>query len=896
MKKLVIGILAHVDAGKTTLSESMLYLSGKIRKLGRVDNKDAYLDTYELEKARGITIFSKQAMFEVDGAQITLLDTPGHVDFSAEMERTLQVLDYAILVISGADGIQGHTQTLWRLLSMYQIPVFLFVNKMDQKGTNKEELLNELKIRLDDRCIEFGTDETETFYDQLAMCDETLMEVYLESGKIETSQIATAIKERKVFPCFFGSALKLKGIETFIEGIVRYSHTPSYPATFGAKIFKIARDEQGNRLTYMKITGGSLKVKTALTSQTHGDLEEDADQQHNIWEEKVNQIRLYSGEKFEIVSEIEAGSICAVTGLTQTRPGEGLGIDKGSGMPLLEPVLAYRILLPEGCDPRAMLPKLRQIEEEEPELHIVWDEHLQEIQVQIMGEVQIEILQSLIQSRFDTQVTFDAGTILYKETIANTVEGVGHFEPLRHYAEVHLLLEPAEVGSGLQFASKCSEDVLEKNWQRLVLSHLKEKAHKGVLTGSQITDIKITLVAGRAHKKHTEGGDFREATYRAVRQGLKEAQSILLEPYYEFRLELPEKMVGRAMTDVEKRHGTCELSQTDGERAILIGSAPVVTMRNYQKEVIAYTKGQGRLFCSLKGYEPCHNAEEVMAQIGYDAERDIDNPTGSVFCAHGAGFLVNWNEVKDYMHVESYLEQHQEAFSEEDVEQQVVQRDEAWIGVDEIDQIINKTFYANQGEKSTWKKRRTAREDYYVPTTYTRKSKEVKENYLLVDGYNIIYAWADLREIASDNMDGARIKLLDCLSNYQGIRKCQVIVVFDAYRVQGHHTEIMEYHNIHVVYTKEAETADQYIEKFAHDHQEKYHVTVATSDGLEQIIIRGAGCHLLSARELKEEIESANKKLMEAYQEKQVVERNYLVDALSKETKQQLQGFLNEEE
>lgn len=891
MKKLVIGILAHVDAGKTTLSESMLYLSGKIRKLGRVDNKDAYLDTYELEKARGITIFSKQAMFQVDGAQITLLDTPGHVDFSAEMERTLQVLDYAILVISGADGIQGHTQTLWRLLSMYKIPVFLFVNKMDQKGTNKEELLNELKIRLDDRCIDFGTEETEIFYDQLAMCDETLMEVYLESGKIETSQIATAIKARKVFPCFFGSALKLEGIETFMEGTVRYTHTPSYPTTFGAKIFKIARDEQGNRLTYMKITGGSLKVKTALTSQTHSDLGEEAGQQHNIWEEKVNQIRLYSGEKFESVSEIEAGSICAVTGLSQTRPGEGLGIDKGSGMPLLEPVLAYRILLPEGCDPRTMLPKLRQIEEEEPELHILWDEHLQEIQVQIMGEVQIEILQSLIQSRFDTQVTFDSGTILYKETIANTVEGVGHFEPLRHYAEVHLLLEPAEVGSGLQFALKCSEDVLEKNWQRLVLSHLEEKAHKGVLTGSQITDIKITLVAGRAHKKHTEGGDFREATYRAVRQGLKEAQSILLEPYYEFRLELAEKMVGRAMTDVEKMHGTCELSQTDGERAVLIGSAPVVTMRNYQKEVIAYTKGQGRLFCSLKGYEPCHNAAEVIAQIGYDAERDIDNPTGSVFCAHGAGFLVNWNEVKDYMHIESYLEQHQETLSEKDAERQVVQRDEAWIGVDEIDQIINKTFYANQGEKSTWKKRRTAREDYYVPTTSTSKSKETKENYLLVDGYNIIYAWADLSDIASDNMDGARIKLLDCLSNYQGIRKCQVIVVFDAYRVQGHHTEIMEYHNIHVVYTKEAETADQYIEKFAHDHQEKYHVTVATSDGLEQIIIRGTGCQLLSARELKEEIESANKRLMEAYQEKQVIERNYLVDALSKETKQQIQSL-----
>ena len=512
MKKIIIGILAHVDAGKTTLSESMLYLSGKIRKLGRVDNKDAYLDTYELERARGITIFSKQAMLEMNDTQLTLLDTPGHVDFSAEMERTLQVLDYAILVISAADGVQGHTQTLWRLLAMHQIPVFLFVNKMDQEGTNKEKLIKELKKSFSDGCIDFGQGRKEAFYDQLAMCDEVLMETYLETGQIQALQITKLIKERKVFPCFFGSALKLEGVEEFMDGITRFVSTPSYPEAFGAKIFKIARDEQGNRLTYMKLTGGSLKVRDTVTN-------------HN-WEEKINQIRIYSGEKFIAVNEIEAGSICAVTGLTQTRPGEGLGIEEASVAPVLEPVLSYQILLPEGCDPRAMLPKLRQIEEEEPELHIAWDEELQEIQVQIMGEVQIEILQSLIQDRFDVEVEFDSGRIVYKETIANRVEGVGHFEPLRHYAEVHLLLEPAEPGSGLQFGMECSEDMLDKNWQRLVLSHLEEKAHKGVLTGSTITDMKITLVAGKAHKKHTEGGDFREATYRAVRQGLKQAKSI----------------------------------------------------------------------------------------------------------------------------------------------------------------------------------------------------------------------------------------------------------------------------------------------------------------------------------------------------------------------------------
>ena len=893
MKKLVIGILAHVDAGKTTLSESMLYLSGKIRKLGSVDNKDAYLDTYELEKSRGITIFSKQAMFEINETQITLLDTPGHVDFSAEMERTLQVLDYAILVVSGADGVQGHTQTLWRLLKTYQIPVFIFINKMDQSGTDKEKLMLELQKRLHEGCTEFALENEETLYDHLAMCDETLMELYLENGNIERPYIIKAIKERKVFPCFFGSALKLEGVESFMQGIVKYTKEPVYGEAFGAKVFKIARDEQGNRLTYMKVTGGNLKVKTALTNAPQGELFKGS--LENVWEEKVNQIRLYSGQKFEAVNEVDAGTICAVTGLSETWPGEGLGIEQTSSSPILEPVLSYQIILPEGCDPRTILPKLRQLEEEEPELHIVWDEHLQEIQAQIMGEVQIEILQSLIRERFGVEVSFDSGTILYKETIANTVEGVGHFEPLRHYAEVHVMLEPGKPGSGVQFAVNCSEDILEKNWQRLILTHLEEKQHRGVLTGAYITDIKITLVSGRAHKKHTEGGDFREATYRAVRQGLKEANSILLEPFYAFQLEIPEKMVGRAMTDVEKMHGTCEITQTDGEISILTGSAPVVTMRNYQKEVIAYTKGHGRLFCSLKGYEPCHNAEEVIANIAYDSERDIENPTGSVFCAHGSGFLVNWNEVKDYMHLESCLQPNKENPSGEVIRTQEIFEEEKWIGLEEIDQILNKTFYANQGEKSAWKKRKTARESYYEPVQRSSSIKEVREEYLLVDGYNIIFAWDNLKELAAENMDGARIKLLDALCNYQGIRKCQIIAVFDAYRVQGHRTEIMDYHNIHVVYTKEAETADHYIEKFAHENREKYNVTVATSDGLEQVIIRGKGCRLLSARELREEMEYANKKILEDYKEKQVIERNYLLESLSEDLRNQIEELRKQE-
>ena len=886
MKNLVIGILAHVDAGKTTLSESFLYLSGKIRKLGRVDNKDAYLDNYELERARGITIFSKQAIFEVADTQITLLDTPGHVDFSTEMERTLQVLDYAILVISGADGIQGHTKTLWRLLDIYQIPVFLFINKMDQNGTDKENIIKELKKQLSDGCIEFGQAVTADFNDQLAMCDEALMDAFLETGHIGISLIKEAIRKRKVFPCFFGSALKLEGVEAFLQGIVKYADIPSYPEEFGAKIYKIGRDEQGNRLTYMKITGGRLKVKDVLNN--------------GVWEEKINQIRFYSGQKFEAANEAEAGSICAVMGLTQTKPGEGLGCEATSDAPVLEPVLSYRMILPEGCDPRVMLPKLRQLEEEDPGLHIVWNEQLKEILVRIMGEVQIEILQSVIESRFGVGVAFDSGRIVYKETIANVVEGVGHFEPLRHYAEVHLLLKPGERGSGLQFIVDCSDDIMARSWKNLIMTHLEEKVHMGVLTGSAITDMTITLVSGRADNKHTQGGDFREATYRAVRQGLKEAESILLEPYYAFQLELPEKLVGRAMNDIEKMQGTCQISYIEGETAVLTGSAPVVTMRNYQKEVTAYTKGYGRLFCSMKGYEPCHNTEEVMESIGYDSERDAWNPASSVFCANGAGFLVNWDEVKQYMHIESCL-QKKDNKSGEAVENKGTYIEEKWMDPEEVERIFKQTFYANQGKKSVWKKRKTAVTSYYTQTSYTGKLKEetetkqAKDEYLLVDGYNVIFSWPDLKELAEDNIDGARSKLLDHLSKYQVVRKCKIIAVFDAYRVQNHQEEMLDYDTVHVVYTREAQTADHFIEKFAHDNQEKYDITVATSDGLQQIIIRGAGCAILSARELKEVIDRANERVLRDYQDKQTADRNYLKDALSAEAKQQMEGLLKEE-
>lgn len=869
MKKLVIGILAHVDAGKTTLSEALLYLSGKTRKLGRVDKQDAYLDTHELERQRGITIFSKQAIFQVDDVQITLLDTPGHVDFSAEMERTLQVLDYAILVISAADGVQGHTLTLWRLLERYRIPTFIFINKMDQDGAECDQILADLKSKLSEGCCDFGASSSDEFYEQIAMCDEELLEIYLEKNRLELAEIQKAVKRRSIFPCRFGSALKLEGVEEFLHGIVKYAVVPSYPEEFGARVFKITRDEQGARLTHMKITGGSLKIREAVTN--------------GVWEEKVNQIRLYSGEKYEAVSEAAAGTVCAVMGLTQTKPGEGLGSEQGGDAPVLEPVLSYQIILPPGVDPKAVMPKFKELEEETPELSILWNEELQEIQVRIMGEVQIEILQRLIQDRFNLKVEFDTGKILYKETIADVVEGVGHFEPLGHYAEVHLLLEPGSPGSGVVFASNCSEDELSRSWQNLVLTHLREKVHKGVLTGSPVTDLKITLVAGRAHVKHTEGGDFREATHRAVRQALMEAKSVLLEPYYAFHLEIPEQMIGRAMTDIDQMHGTCRISDTYGDLAVLTGYAPVVTMRNYHREVTAYTRGRGRLFCSVAGYRPCHNADEVIAAIGYDAEQDLENPTGSIFYANGAGFYVPWDQVKQYMHLESWLKRGDGGTTE----LPKIYKPES-VDFDELDHdYYEQAVYANKRREKIWvRKRKPLAKSGSKPAVFKR---EVKEHYLLVDGYNIIHAWPEVKELAEDNMDGARLKLMDVLCSYQAVRQCEVIVVFDAYKVPGGRERIGDYNNIKVVFTKEAQTADEYIERFAYEHQKKYRITVATSDALEQLIIRGAGSTVWSAEDLLREVNYAAEQTRRLGEQSMV--RNYLGDSVTPETREQMNNL-----
>lgn len=876
-RKLVMGILANVDAGKTTLSESMLYISGKIGKMGRVDKQDTYLDTDEIEKSRGITIFSKQAVFEMASTQITLLDTPGHVDFSMEMERTLQVLDYAILLISGPEGVKSHTLTLWRLLKIYNIPIFIFVNKMDQEAADREELIKALKSQLSDRCISFEKDYGEGFFEELAVCSEELLEAYLSTGHIEKDLIKEKIKARKVFPCFFGSALRLEGVEYFLEKMIDYSLIPFYPEDFAAKVFKISRDEQGNRLTHMKITGGRLKVRDLIKGSD--------------WEEKITQIRIYSGKNYEAIGEVAAGTVCAVTGLSKTRPGEGLGLEKDFSKAVLEPLLSYRINLPHGYSPREVLPKLREIEEENPELHITWDETLEEIQAQVMGEVQIEVLQSIIKKRFNLDISFDDGQIVYKETIANTVEGVGHFEPLGHYAEVHLLLEPGEPGSGLQFGSNCSEDLLARNWQRLILTHLEEKDHKGVLTGSSITDMKITLVAGRAHNKHTEGGDFRQATYRAVRQGLKEAQSILLEPYYSFQIELPTNMVGRAMTDIEKMHGTCEIYKTGEEMTILKGTAPVANMRNYQKELTAYTKGFGKLFCTFKGYEPCHNAEEVIERINYNSEADPKNPTGSIFCSHGAGFYVSWDKVKDYMHVESYLKAKKEI--EEKIPENIIPSATEVISLEEIDEILGKTV-SNQGKGNKWKKTKSSVERYYESLSSGNrptKKEKAKPTYLLVDGYNVIHTWPELKKLAQENMDSARIKLLDILSNYKAIKKYEIIVVFDAYKVNGYREKIMDYHNIHVVFTKEAQTADEYIEKFSYEHNKDYNIIVATSDYLQQIIVRGSGSTLLSARELKEEVTSTRKSHIDRYIDLQDRRTASLEESISKDTKSKIKAI-----
>ncbi|MBR5248117.1 MAG: NYN domain-containing protein, partial [Lachnospiraceae bacterium] len=823
----VIGILAHVDAGKTTLAEAILYSLGKLRKLGRVDHKDAYLDTYELERARGITIFSKQAMVKLGGQEITLLDTPGHVDFSAEMERTLQVLDAAVLVISGADGVQGHVETLWRLLKRYEIPVFLFVNKMDQAGTDREKLLVELKERLDGRCVDFGEgQDQEQYLENVAVCQEVLMEAYLETGILEDAGIAQAIRDRDIFPVYFGSALKLTGVDGLLAGIERFAlpapvardadevgkDNPGKPKEFGARVFKISRDSQGNRLTHMKITSGSLKVKSLING------------------EKVDQIRLYSGTSYELAEEVGHGTICAVTGLKETRSGQGIGCEKEGMLPLLEPVLNYRIRLPEGCDVHKILGQLRQLEEEIPELHIVWKEAGGEIHVQVMGEVQIEILKSLIRDRFDMEVDFGTGSIVYKETIAEPIEGVGHFEPLRHYAEVHLLLQPGEAGSGLTFDSRCSEDVLDRNWQRLILTHLMERQHPGVLIGAEITDMRITLVNGRAHLKHTEGGDFRQSTYRAVRQGLRKASCVLLEPVYEFILEVPADMIGRAMTDVQRMHGSFAPPLTEGDMAVLKGKAPVATMGGYQTEMTSYTRGRGRLSCILKGYEPCHNTEEVILQSGYDPEADLENPTGSVFCAHGAGFVVNWNQVDDYAHLPMLDREQMMALNlsegvigdnmekngyvhgtDSNDSRQRAERSSRtdYVTDEELEEIFTRTYGAVKRDRNRFN-RNKGQERLESTSVYKPKPKVRQEEYLLVDGYNIIFAWEELRELAKVNIDSARDKLMDILCNYQGYRKNTLILVFDAYKVKGNPGSIEKRNGIYVAYTKEAETADSY--------------------------------------------------------------------------------------
>lgn len=898
MKKLVVGILAHVDSGKTTLSEAMLYTAGKIRKLGRVDHKDAYLDTDAQERERGITIFSKQAVFTYDGMEITLLDTPGHVDFSAEMERTLQVLDYAILVINGMDGVQSHTDTLWKLLKRYEIPTFIFVNKMDMEGADKDAVFQNIRKKLDGDCVDFSSGDRD---EQIAMADERLLDTYLDSGMVEVEDIIEAILDRKIFPCFWGSALKLSGVQELLDAMNTYMVMPAYNAEFGGRIFKISRDAKGERLTYMKVTGGSLKCREQI-EETEG---------------KVNQIRIYSGARYETVEEASAGTVCAVTGLGETSAGQGVGCEQENVFAGLEPVLSYKVSYPEDKDAVVVLRDIRQLEEEEPELHVEFAQETGEIFVKVMGQVQLQVLTQIIKDRFGYLISFGMGRIIYKETLAEPVMGVGHFEPLRHYAEVHLLMEPLEPGSGMQFDTICSEDVLDKNWQRLILTHLEEKEYRGVLTGAPITDMKITVTAGRAHQKHTEGGDFRQATYRAVRQGLMMGECRLLEPVYAFRLEIPTEMTGRAMNDITRMHGRFAQPEIEGEMSILTGTAPVATMQEYQQDVTAYTRGQGKLSCTLQGYEPCHNEDEVLAASTYDPELDMANPASSVFCAHGAGYIVDWYDVYDMMHVkedpgfalagmEDVLRNITSEPTEADEDNRKrMAREQQDAGAPvydekELEDIFVRTYGSNSRENAAYNKagfnrhnKSVSEADWYVkkaaehgksktagaqtpsvgsktadtgiarPGAY-RKQKGEKE-YLLVDGYNVIFAWDDLKALAAVNIDSARDKLIDVMSNYQGYVGCELILVFDAYKVKQNPGSITKHGNIHVVYTKEAETADMYIEKTTHELGRKYKVTVASSDGLEQLIIMGQGALRMSSRGLREEVERVNQILRNDY-------------------------------
>ena len=854
MKKLAVGILAHVDAGKTTLTEGLLYRGGQLKKLGRVDHRDAFLDTGALERERGITIFSKQARLPLPGAEVTLVDTPGHVDFSSEMERTLQVLDYAVLVVSGTDGVQGHTRTLWRLLEQYRIPAFLFINKMDLPGADRGAVLEQLRTQLGEGCVDFGQPEA-ALWEQVALCGEEALERYLEQGKLSHRDAAELIRRRRLFPCLFGSALRLEGVDALLEVLERDTLAPVYGPDFGARVYKIARDSQGGRLTWLKVTGGTLRVKDLVTNRRAG-LPED-----RVWSEKVDQIRFYSGEKYRLAEQAPAGSVCAVTGLSRTLPGEGLGAERTAPAPQLEPVLTYQVLLEEGADLHAALDKLRQLQEEDPQLHIVWNRSLRQIHVQLMGEVQLEVLQRLIADRFGLAVSFGPGSIVYRETIAAPVEGVGHYEPLRHYAEVHLLLEPLERGSGLQFAADCPEDRLERGWQRLILTHLEEKEHLGVLTGSPITDLRITLVDGRAHEKHTEGGDFRQATYRAVRQGLMEAESVLLEPWYDFRLEVPQACVGRAMHDLQRMGGRTQPPETGGESVLLTGAAPVAALRDYAREVAAYTRGSGRLLCALRGYEPCREQAAAVRAREYDPLRDLDNPADSIFCAHGAGFSVPWDQVKARMHVDSGLRLGTEEPDGREAEQPA-RRGGSYAAGAALDQELQAIFERTYGPV----KRRPIPPPARPRTESQQEKRSVpsrpeEPEYLLVDGYNIIFAWDELKDAAHASLDAARQLLMDLLSNYQGFRSCVVILVFDAYKVPRATQDVSRYHNIYVVYTKQAETADAYIEKATYELGRHHRVRVATSDGTEQLIILGHGALRLSARAFRAEVEQAGSQM-----------------------------------
>ena len=846
-KQIVLGILAHVDSGKTTLSEAMLYHAGVTRRLGRVDHKDAFLDTDALEKARGITIFSKQALLTAGDTDITLLDTPGHVDFSTETERTLQVLDYAVLVVSGTDGVQSHTETLWRLLRRYHVPTFVFVNKMDLPGMERQELLAQLNRRLGEGFVDFGAEQADRD-EALALCDENLMDRMLDAGQLQDADLIPAIARRHVFPCWFGAALKLEGVDALLDGLDRYTRPAPALEAFGAKVFKVSQDEQGARLTWLRVTGGQLKVKAQLTGTAEGE----------PWAEKANQLRLYSGAKYTLAEAVGPGQVCAVTGLTKARPGEGLGAERDSDLPVLEPVLSYQVLLPEGADVHAALGKLHRLEEEEPQLHVVWNETLGEIHVQLMGEIQLEVLRSLLAERFGLAVEFGPGGILYKETITEPMEGVGHYEPLRHYAEVHLKLEPLPRGSGMQFAADCREEVLDKNWQRLVLTHLEEKQHLGVLTGSPLTDVKITLIAGRAHLKHTEGGDFRQATYRAVRQGLMLAKSQLLEPWYAFRLEVPAENIGRAMSDIQRMEGTFDPPESGEETAVLTGFAPVSTMRSYPMEVVSYTRGRGHLSLTLDGYRPCHNAQEVIAAIGYEPEHDLDNPADSVFCAHGAGFVVPWDQVRSHMHVDSGWGKSTRPEQEAAVPQRRAMAYRATLEEDaELLKIFERTYGPIKRDPLAAFRPVQKRER----PDFAAEQWEIAPEYLLVDGYNIIFAWDELNALSKESLDAARHKLMDILCNYQGFQKCVLILVFDAYRVPGSPGSIEQYHNIHVVYTKEAETADMFIERVTHEIGRNRRVRVATSDGMEQIIILGHGALRVSARMFHEEVQNVEKQI-----------------------------------